>query len=76
MLENDCLGRKSLDLHWKFTVGDFEDAQKPDFNDGGWKEVRTPHDWSIEGPFDRNNPSGGDGAYLPCGVGWYRTKLV
>src|SRR5690606_28351129 len=31
-----------------------------------------PHDWSIEGPFNKNNPSGRSGAFLPRGIGWYR----
>ena len=31
-----------------------------------------PHDWSIEGPFDEKNPTGGAGAFLPAGTGWYR----
>lgn len=70
--DNVCLGRMPLDIHWKFTTGDFKNAGSPDFDDSGSKKIRTPHDWSIEGPFDRQNPSGCSGAYLPCGVGWYR----
>jgi len=61
-----------MDADWKFSRGDFAGAQQPDFNDTGWRSLEVPHDWSIEGPFDRLNPAGGAGAFLPAGVGWYR----
>ncbi|MBQ9362349.1 MAG: DUF4982 domain-containing protein [Bacteroidaceae bacterium] len=37
-----------------------------------WRTICLPHDWSIEGAFDKNAPAGNDGAYLPTGRGWYR----
>ena len=40
-----------------------------------WQNVDLPHDWSIEGPFDRDAPAGNDGGYLPTGKGWYRKEL-
>ena len=47
---------------------------QPDFDDSGWRAVRLPHDWAIEGPFI---PTGGGGmGRLPSpGVAWYRRKL-
>jgi beta-galactosidase len=36
----------------------------------------VPHDWSIEGPFDQNEPAGPAGAFLPTGVGWYRRHFA
>ncbi len=62
----------SFDPDWRFFKGDATDGQKPDFDDSSWKSLSVPHDWSIEGPFDRQNPAGGAGAFLPTGVGWYR----
>ena len=41
----------------------------------GWRSVNVPHDWSIEGEFDRNSPTGQGGAYLPAGTGWYRRSI-
>lgn len=41
----------------------------------GGGRLRFPHDWSIEGPFDPDNPAGPAGAFLPGGVGWYRRSL-
>lgn len=71
--EGVCMQRKQLfDFGWKFCLGDQSDAAKMDFDDSKWRSVDLPHDWSIEGNFDKNNPAGNDGGYLPTGVGWYR----
>ena len=40
-----------------------------------WRTVNLPHDWSIEGDFDKDAPAGHDGAYLPTGKGWYSKKF-
>ncbi len=40
-----------------------------------WRTVNLPHDWSIEGDFDKDAPAGHDGAFLPTGKGWYRKKF-
>ncbi|MBR0047279.1 MAG: DUF4982 domain-containing protein [Bacteroidaceae bacterium] len=40
-----------------------------------WRTVNLPHDWSIEGDFDKDAPAGHDGAYLPTGKGWYRKQF-
>lgn len=40
---------------WRFIKGDPDDAERPDFDDSGWESVRVPHDWAIEGPFDKQN---------------------
>lgn len=45
-------------------------------NDQGWRELRLPHDWSIEGSFDKNAPTLGRGGYLPMGIGWYRKHFA
>jgi beta-galactosidase len=62
----------SFDTDWRFFKGDARDAERPEFDDAGWRKLDVPHDWSIEGPFDERNPTGKDGGYLPAGVGWYR----
>lgn len=63
----------SLDNNWEFVLSD----ATIDGLDGveGWRTVDVPHDWSIEGEFDRSNPSGQGGAYLPAGIGWYRKTI-
>jgi beta-galactosidase len=72
---NEVRSRESFDFGWKFLLGDPVGAQMPAFADAGWRNVDLPHDWSIEGPVDENAPSGGNGAYLPTGLGWYRKRF-
>lgn len=64
--------RESFDFNWQFFKGDLTNADEVQFIDSSWSSLKLPHDWSIEGPFDESNPSGGDGGYLPTGIGWYR----
>ncbi len=52
-----------------------EDSDKlcaPDFDDSSWRGLSLPHDWAVEGDFNRLNPSGTGGGALPGGIGWYR----
>src|SRR6266699_5477127 len=65
-----------LDSNWRFSLGDAADADKTAFDDNKWRTLDVPHDWSIEGPFDQKNPSGGAGGFLPAGVGWYRKHFT
>ncbi|MBQ8484472.1 MAG: DUF4982 domain-containing protein [Bacteroidales bacterium] len=48
----------------------------PVFDDSSWRVLNLPHDWAVEGDFDRKNPSGTGGGALPGGVGWYRKTFV
>src|SRR5438270_10982756 len=66
----------SFDNAWRFIKGDVKDAERPDFDDAAWRTLDVPHDWSIEGPFDEKNPTGGAGGFLPSGVGWYRKHFT
>lgn len=69
--------RKQLfDNDWKFFLGDNPSANAVGFDDTGWRNLDLPHDWSIEGAFDSNNPMGNDGGYLPAGIGWYRKTFT
>ena len=47
---------------------------QPGFDDSSWKEVRVPHDWGVEKPFDSDRPYG-DAFLDVTGIGWYRLKL-
>lgn len=46
------------------------------FIDDTWRKVDLPHDWSIEGPFDKANPTNAAGGFLPAGVAWYRKTFT
>jgi beta-galactosidase len=61
-----------FDADWRFLKGNAEAAEGTDFDDAAWQKLNVPHDWSIEGPFDAQNPTGGGGGFLPSGVSWYR----
>jgi beta-galactosidase len=61
-----------FDTDWLFLKADATGAEQPDFADAAWRKLDVPHDWSIDGPFDEKNPTGGAGGFLPAGVGWYR----
>ncbi|MGC4104325.1 glycoside hydrolase family 2 protein [Ferruginibacter sp.] len=72
------LSRKtiSFDDDWKFLRDDVKGAEQTEFNDAAWRSLNVPHDWSIEGPYDRNNATGRGGGYLPGGIGWYRKTFT
>lgn len=66
---------------WKFkllTTGDEAAAASADesgaVEDGDWRTVNLPHDWSIEQPFEQKWASGT--GFLPGGIGWYRKHFV
>lgn len=66
----------SFDRDWQFKQADVPDANKTSFNDSEWRTLDVPHDWSIEGTYDKLNPSGRGGGYLPTGIGWYRKTFT
>ncbi len=74
-LDAQPAGRVNFDANWKFHLGDVPEAEKPDFSDQKWREINLPHDWSIEGSFRPDNPSGHQGGLLPGGIGWYRKNF-
>src|SRR5215469_8831608 len=60
------------DAQWKFVLGDPAGAEAASFDDSSWRKVDLPHDWSIESPPAKDNPSGAGGGFFPGGTGWYR----
>ena len=63
---------QNFNKDWKFYPGDIDNAMNADFDDSSWRILTVPHDWSIEGEFDKNNPATPGGGALPGGIGWYR----
>ena len=53
-----------FDRDWKFSL-----------DSKSWRNVNLPHDWSVEGEIDQNNPGGGRVGYFPTGTGWYRKSF-
>ena len=64
---------RSIDKEWEFVLSEAAIDELAGVE--GWRKVDVPHDWSIEGEFDRSNPTGQGGAYLPAGTGWYRKTI-
>lgn len=65
-------GNTLFDKAWKFALEASDEAKETAFDDGAWRELDLPHDWSIEFPTDENAPAGNSGGYYPTGTGWYR----
>ena len=78
-LINDVFGQPSgrevqnFNFDWKFYKGDIANGQAPDLNDSGWRTLDLPHDWSIEGIFNKAFAS--STGFLPAGTGWYRKSF-
>lgn len=70
-------GRKTIDMdfNWKFSRGTHKEAIDINFDDSAWEKVNVPHDWSIKGRYNRSNPTGRGGGYLPSGDSWYRKSF-
>ncbi|MBB6428706.1 glycoside hydrolase family 2 TIM barrel-domain containing protein [Algisphaera agarilytica] len=74
-MNTPCLNTSNLrsdvdfNFDWQFTL---EGESAPDSD---WREVRLPHDWSVEGQTTQEH-GGNATAYLPGGVGHYRKSFV
>lgn len=68
--------RENFNQGWKFYLGDEAEAKSPGFNDTKWRILTLPHDWSVEGKFDINNPAKPEGGGLPTGIAWYRKSFT
>jgi hypothetical protein len=64
----------NFNFDWKFHKGEITGGQHVAFDDSGWRNLDLPHDWSIEGPFSKENSS--CTGYLPGGIGWYRKTFT
>ena len=64
----DIQRKQLLNDQWQFVLNDSDFTKS--------QAVTLPHDWSIHQRFDRNAVTGGEGAYLPAGKGWYRRVLT
>jgi beta-galactosidase len=59
---------------WRFILGDKPEFRDTTYDDSAWRQLNLPHDWSIEGAFDK---SGGESnGFFPIGIGWYRKTFT
>ena len=75
MVQRYMARTEPIDFDWRFHLGDDPAWASPDYDDGSWRVVDLPHDFSIEGPFSEGNPAGGANAWAPTGVAWYRRRV-
>ena len=76
---------------WRFCLGDVANAERPDFNDNGWRQLTLPHDFQIEQPWVEpdasERPDNTDVAaniksrlssrgFKEMGRGWYRLHFT
>ena len=60
-----------FNFDWKFNLSqDTTALSKIPLDDANWRDIRLPHDWSVEMPFD--SILEGATGYLPGGVGVYQ----
>ncbi len=66
---------KDFNFDWKFLLEE-EALSKTNLplDDSDWRDVRLPHDWSVEMSFDSTLE--GCTGYLPGGIGWYQKHFV
>src|SRR5919198_227885 len=46
--DTESVRERSFDEGWRFFRGDAAGAEVPSFDDGAWRVLDLPHDWSIE----------------------------
>ncbi|ARV16569.1 glycoside hydrolase [Polaribacter sp. SA4-12] len=66
---------QNFNKDWLFQRGEIKRGESIVFDDSNWRNLNLPHDWAIEGPFDKkyNARTGG----LPVhGEAWYRKHFV
>lgn len=65
---------ESFNEGWLFALEDNAGMSDPDYDDGKWRRLDVPHDWSIEGQLSPslNSCTG----YLPGGTAWYRKHFT
>ena len=66
----------SFDRNWRFSLKAAGSASSPAFDDSAWRLLSLPHDWAVEGAFNKDNPAGTGGGALPGGTGWYRKTFM
>jgi len=68
--------RVSFNKGWKFKLDSIQSYSDVNADDASWRSLNLPHDWSVEGKFDKNAPAGTGGGALPGGLGWYRKTFT
>ncbi len=65
-----------LDADWRFHLNDMptNEAIAPNCDDSQWRAVNVPHDYVLEGTYNKTNEA--KHGYLPYPTAWYRKHLI
>lgn len=66
---------QSLDLDWRFHLGEAPEAVLASFDDSTWRQVDVPHDYVVEETFTEKNPEPRAGAPVRQDWFWYHAFL-
>ena len=67
---------EDFNKNWNFKLGDHPEAINSNFDAKDWRNLQLPHDWSIEGAFDKDSKTKQAQGFLPAGKGWYRKTFT
>ena len=67
---------KDFNANWKFYLGDDSTLRYAIKDSSKLEKVQLPHDWSIEGAFDKDAKTKQAQGFLPAGKGWYRKAFT
>ncbi|MEL1252494.1 sugar-binding domain-containing protein [Flavobacterium sp. DGU38] len=67
---------EDFNKNWNFKLGDYPQAINANFSTADWRTLQLPHDWSIEGAFDKDSKTKQAQGFLPAGKGWYRKTFT
>ncbi|UXX81091.1 DUF4982 domain-containing protein [Reichenbachiella carrageenanivorans] len=76
VVQTTVRSQAKFNKNWKFEQADNPVYRSPDFDDTAWRTLDLPHDWSIEGDYSADHPSGARNGYFPEGIGWYRKSFI
>jgi beta-galactosidase len=62
-----------MDCYENAKAGRAWGAAAPDYDDSEWRTLDLPHDWAVEGPFDKDFCLAQ--GFRPRGIGWYRRYI-
>jgi len=67
---------EDFNKNWNFKLGDHPEAINSNFDAKDWRTLQLPHDWSIEGAFDKDSKTKQAQGFLPAGKCWYRKTFT
>ena len=61
---------------WLFLLEDKAEFAKEGIEEGAFRRLSLPHDWSVDYPPEETEATGGGGGYGKSGTAWYRKHFM